>query len=237
MALEVDPLAEALQRVAVQVGDAGDPWDGVPDGAGDDLCREARWWLLRHALSPRRCADEYTAALAGRRKLRVRVFASAGGAPLYSLDARRGQRSRVRCRRSGPHACHERRTSRSTAPTGSCPSRRPCSPTARSPCAGERIVAVGPPTDVIAAHPDGRGRRPRAAPSSCPASSTATATSSTRRFRGILDDEEFGDWIISLVDVKASLTPDEYLVSARLGALEAISSGHHHDRRHELQRG
>ena len=44
-------------------------------------------------------------------------------------------------------------------------------------------------------------------------------------FRGILDDAEFGDWILSLVDVKASLTPDEYLLSARLGAVEAISSG------------
>jgi cytosine/adenosine deaminase-related metal-dependent hydrolase len=44
-------------------------------------------------------------------------------------------------------------------------------------------------------------------------------------FRGILDDAEFGDWIISLVDIKASLSPEEYLVSARLGALEAISSG------------
>ena len=44
-------------------------------------------------------------------------------------------------------------------------------------------------------------------------------------FRGILDDSEFGDWIISLVDVKASLTPEEYLISARLGAMEAVSSG------------
>ncbi len=44
-------------------------------------------------------------------------------------------------------------------------------------------------------------------------------------FRGILDDAEFGDWIISLVDVKASLTPDEYMISAQLGAMEALSSG------------
>jgi 5-methylthioadenosine/S-adenosylhomocysteine deaminase len=44
-------------------------------------------------------------------------------------------------------------------------------------------------------------------------------------FRGILDDAEFGDWIMGLVDVKASLTPDEYLLSARLGVMEAISSG------------
>jgi 5-methylthioadenosine/S-adenosylhomocysteine deaminase len=29
-------------------------------------------------------------------------------------------------------------------------------------------------------------------------------------FRGILDDAAFADWIISLVDVKASLTPEEY---------------------------
>jgi len=44
-------------------------------------------------------------------------------------------------------------------------------------------------------------------------------------FRGTLDDAQFGDWIIGLIDVKASLTPDEYLWSARLGALEALSSG------------
>ncbi|HJW76866.1 MAG TPA: amidohydrolase, partial [Thermoleophilia bacterium] len=44
-------------------------------------------------------------------------------------------------------------------------------------------------------------------------------------FRGILDDEEFGDWILQLVEVKASLTPEEYLCSALLGALETISSG------------
>ncbi len=41
----------------------------------------------------------------------------------------------------------------------------------------------------------------------------------------MFDDEQFGDWIIRLIDVKASLTPDEYLSSARLGALEALSSG------------
>ncbi len=44
-------------------------------------------------------------------------------------------------------------------------------------------------------------------------------------FRGILDDEGFGDWILDLVEVKASLTPDEYLSSARLGAVESLASG------------
>jgi 5-methylthioadenosine/S-adenosylhomocysteine deaminase len=44
-------------------------------------------------------------------------------------------------------------------------------------------------------------------------------------FRGILDDAQFGDWILQLVDVKASLTPDEYVLSARLGAAESVASG------------
>ena len=39
-----------------------------------------------------------------------------------------------------------------------------------------------------------------------------------------------------LVDVKASLTPDEYLWSARLGALEALVLGRHDHRRHHLHR-
>jgi 5-methylthioadenosine/S-adenosylhomocysteine deaminase len=44
-------------------------------------------------------------------------------------------------------------------------------------------------------------------------------------FRGVLDDEEFGDWIIRLVDAKAALTPEEYFDSALLGALECVASG------------
>jgi len=44
-------------------------------------------------------------------------------------------------------------------------------------------------------------------------------------FRGILDDEAFGDWILQLVDVKASLTAEEYEQSALLGAVESLASG------------
>ncbi len=44
-------------------------------------------------------------------------------------------------------------------------------------------------------------------------------------FRGILDDEQFGDWIVRLVDVKAALSPHDYLQSALLGAAECVSSG------------
>ncbi len=89
---------------------------------------------------------------------------------------------------------------------------------------GERIVGVGPAAHLTAAHPDARVidlGRSVIMPGFVNCHSHIEYTS----FRGILDDSEFGDWIISLVDVKASLTPEEYLASAKLGALEAISSG------------
>ena len=90
--------------------------------------------------------------------------------------------------------------------------------------AGGRILAVGPAPRLVAEHPDAAFSdlgRAIIMPGFVNCHSHVEYTS----FRGILDDAEFGDWIISLVDVKASLTPDEYLVSARLGAMEAISSG------------
>ncbi len=89
---------------------------------------------------------------------------------------------------------------------------------------GERIVAVGSAPGVVAAHPDATlvdlGRSV-VMPGFVNCHSHIEYTS----FRGILDDAEFGDWIISLVDVKAALTPEEYVASARLGAIEAIASG------------
>ena len=90
--------------------------------------------------------------------------------------------------------------------------------------AGERIVAVGPAAAVVASYPDAElvdlGRSV-IMPGFVNCHSHIEYTS----FRGILDDAEFGDWIISLVDVKAALTPEEYVASARLGAIEAIASG------------
>jgi 5-methylthioadenosine/S-adenosylhomocysteine deaminase len=89
---------------------------------------------------------------------------------------------------------------------------------------GERIVEVGPAPKLLAAYPGARlvdlGRS-IIMPGFVNCHSHIEYTS----FRGILDDAEFGDWIISLVDIKASLTPEEYLVGARLGAVEAVSSG------------
>src|SRR5450756_1144402 len=82
----------------------------------------------------------------------------------------------------------------------------------------------GPASDLTAAHPDAQVvdlGRSVIMPGFVNCHSHIEYTS----FRGILDDSEFGDWIISLVDVKAALTPEEYLASAKLGALEAISSG------------
>jgi len=90
--------------------------------------------------------------------------------------------------------------------------------------AGDRIVAVGPAPKLLAAHPDARVvelGRSIVMPGFVNCHSHIEYTS----FRGILDDAEFGDWIISLVDIKASLTPEEYLIGARLGAMEAVSSG------------
>ena len=90
--------------------------------------------------------------------------------------------------------------------------------------AGGRILAVGPAPRLIAEHPGAAvvdTGRSIIMPGFVNCHSHVEYTS----FRGILDDAEFADWIISLIDVKASLTPDEYLVSARLGAVEAVSSG------------
>jgi cytosine/adenosine deaminase-related metal-dependent hydrolase len=89
---------------------------------------------------------------------------------------------------------------------------------------GRRIVAVAGADELRAAYPDAQlvdfGHAiimPGFVNAHCHVEYTA--------FRGIMDDEEFGDWILQLVEVKASLTPEEYLISALLGALESISSG------------
>jgi cytosine/adenosine deaminase-related metal-dependent hydrolase len=89
---------------------------------------------------------------------------------------------------------------------------------------GERIVAVGPASEVKAAYPDARVEELGPAVVMPGFVNTHSHLEYTT-FRGILDDEEFGDWIVDLVDVKASLTADEYLQSARLGAAECIASG------------
>ncbi len=90
--------------------------------------------------------------------------------------------------------------------------------------AGELIVAVGPAADLAAAYPGAEVvdlGRAIVMPGFVNCHSHLEYTT----FRGILDDAEFGDWILQLVDVKASLTPDEYLDSARLGVAESVASG------------
>lgn len=89
---------------------------------------------------------------------------------------------------------------------------------------GERILGLGAAAELIAAYPSATVvdvGRSIIMPGFVNCHSHIEYTS----FRGILDDLAFGDWIIRLVDVKAALTPEEYLVSARLGTVEAISSG------------
>lgn len=89
---------------------------------------------------------------------------------------------------------------------------------------GERILGLGSAPDLLAAHPSATVIDVGPAiimPGFVNCHSHIEYTS----FRGILDDLAFGDWIVSLVDVKAAMTPEEYLVGARLGVIEAISSG------------
>ncbi len=90
--------------------------------------------------------------------------------------------------------------------------------------AGERIVAVGPVSKLASSYAEAEVvdlGRAIVMPGFVNCHSHLEYTT----FRGILDDSEFGDWILQLVDVKASLTPEEYLHSARLGAAETVSSG------------
>jgi aminodeoxyfutalosine deaminase len=89
---------------------------------------------------------------------------------------------------------------------------------------GDRILAVGPAAEISAAHPGAETMdlgRSIVMPGFVNCHSHLEYTT----FRGILDDAEFGDWILQLVDVKASLTPEEYLDSARLGVAESVASG------------
>jgi Cytosine deaminase and related metal-dependent hydrolases len=71
---------------------------------------------------------------------------------------------------------------------------------------GDRIVAAGTFDDVRAACPDAATvdfDQAVLMPGFVNAHSHLEYTS----FRGMFDDEQFGDWIISLIDVKASLHP------------------------------
>ncbi|RPI30570.1 MAG: hypothetical protein EHM52_03125 [Actinomycetota bacterium] len=90
--------------------------------------------------------------------------------------------------------------------------------------AGERIAAVGAAAEVAAAYPGAQvvdlGRA-----IVMPGFVNCHSHLEYTLFRGILDDAQFGDWILQLVDFKASLTPEEYVLSARLGAAESVASG------------
>lgn len=44
-------------------------------------------------------------------------------------------------------------------------------------------------------------------------------------FRGLLDNENFGPWMIDFLDQKSKLSRDDYEISAMLGASECVSSG------------
>ena len=89
---------------------------------------------------------------------------------------------------------------------------------------GERVSAVGPADEVCAAHPGAKVVELGPAVV-MPGFVNCHSHLEYTIFRGILDDAQFADWILQLVDVKASLTREEYVVSARLGAAECAASG------------
>ena len=90
--------------------------------------------------------------------------------------------------------------------------------------AGDRIAAVGPAAQVLGQYP-GAEVVDLGASIVLPGFVNCHSHLEYTAFRGILDDAEFGDWILQLVEIKASLSADEYLESARLGAAETVSSG------------
>ena len=70
--------------------------------------------------------------------------------------------------------------------------------------AGGRIVAVGPADEMRLAHGDA-SFEDLGQSIIMPGFINAHSHLEYTTFRGILDDEEFSDWILQLVDVKASL--------------------------------
>jgi len=89
---------------------------------------------------------------------------------------------------------------------------------------GDIIAEVGPALELAAANP--QAEVVDFGPSVLmPGFVNAHCHLEYATFRGIFDDEEFGDWIVSLVDAKAALSPSDYVHSALLGASECVSSG------------
>jgi 5-methylthioadenosine/S-adenosylhomocysteine deaminase len=89
---------------------------------------------------------------------------------------------------------------------------------------GDRIAAVGPAGELRQADPDAvlddLGQA-----IIMPGFVNAHSHLEYTTFRGVLDDEPFGDWILRLIDIKAALTAEDYLDSALLGAVECVASG------------
>jgi 5-methylthioadenosine/S-adenosylhomocysteine deaminase len=44
-------------------------------------------------------------------------------------------------------------------------------------------------------------------------------------FRGLIDNLNFGRWLLEFIDLKARLAADDYAISSRLGVLECVTSG------------
>ncbi|MFA5801709.1 MAG: amidohydrolase [Thermoleophilia bacterium] len=88
----------------------------------------------------------------------------------------------------------------------------------------DKIMAVGPADELIAAHPDAEVIKFHHA-ILLPGFVNCHSHMEYAVFRGLLDNMNFGPWMLSFLDHKGMLSIADYSVSARLGASECVASG------------
>lgn len=89
---------------------------------------------------------------------------------------------------------------------------------------GETIKAVGPFSEVAAAHPGVEVIDFHHA-ILLPGFVNCHSHLEYAVFRGLIDDRNFGAWILEFLDYKSRLANGDYATSSRLGAAECITSG------------
>ena len=89
---------------------------------------------------------------------------------------------------------------------------------------GDRIIAVGPRAELIAAHPDEEVRDFRLAVL-MPGFVDLHTHLEYSVFRGAVDDLPYTAWKMQVQNKEANLSPADWMDSAVLGAMEAVGSG------------
>ena len=89
---------------------------------------------------------------------------------------------------------------------------------------GSRIARVGPAAEVIAAYPDARQTEFHHA-ILLPGFVNCHSHLEYAVFRGLIDNLDFGRWLLAFLDYQRRLPFGDYAVSSRLGVSECVSSG------------